>query len=122
MTNIKINDPQKGEIWQVNFNPIKGMEIGKVRPALVINERFIGQLRNRIVLPITESNLKKSQRPWMLKLNKSNLNGLSKDSAVDASQIKSVSVERFSEKSGEITSKQLEEALGKVALCIGFEG
>ena len=37
----------------------------------------------------------------------SNLNGLSKDSSADAFQTKSVSVDRFTEKLGDVTPEQL---------------
>ena len=32
-----IPQPQRGEIWSVNFAPAIGSEIKKVRPAVIIN-------------------------------------------------------------------------------------
>ncbi len=45
--------PERGEIWQVTFEPTIGAEIAKTRPALVLNIAEAGRLPLRIVAPIT---------------------------------------------------------------------
>ncbi len=47
------------------------------------------------------------------------MNGLKKESTVDASQIKSFSVERFKRRLGSLTSAELDSVLEAVMLCIG---
>ena len=42
----------QGEIWSVDFNPTKGQEMSKIRPALVINGNFATGLDLKIVCPI----------------------------------------------------------------------
>ena len=45
----KAKKPKRGEIWDVDFDPPKGAEIGKKRPAVVISEDAIGRLPLLIV-------------------------------------------------------------------------
>jgi len=76
--------PKRGEIWRVDFNPTKGAEIQKQRPAVVISSDALGKLPLKIVAPLTgwkdtfENNL------WHVKLLPTPANGLTKPSAADA--------------------------------------
>ena len=53
MSSISPNTPKRGEIWLVDFNPTRGAEIQKQRPALVVNSDAIGRLPIKLVAPIT---------------------------------------------------------------------
>ena len=46
--------PKRDEIWDVDFDPPKGAEIGTNRPAVVISEDAVGRLPLQIVVPITK--------------------------------------------------------------------
>ncbi len=92
----------QSEIWMVEFYPKIGSEIAKLRPAVVVSSNEIGKLPLKTIVPITEWSPQYSNYPWMVKLEKSTLNGLSKLSAVDCFQIKNFSHERFVEKLGSI--------------------
>jgi mRNA interferase MazF len=48
------------------------------------------------------------------------MNGLSKESAADSFQIKSVSMNRFQNKLGILSDDQVNEIAAAVALCIGY--
>ena len=119
-TPIVVHNPQKGEIWMVRFKPSTGAEIKKTRPAVVVNEDKIGNLRLRIVVPVTEWDERYDSIVWMVLLNKTSQSNLKKVSAADTSQVKSVSVDRFMEKVGTITSAELEEVIAGIMLCIGY--
>jgi mRNA-degrading endonuclease toxin of MazEF toxin-antitoxin module len=43
----------KGEIWQVSFDPTIGDEIRKTRPAVIISSDAVGILNLRVVAPLT---------------------------------------------------------------------
>lgn len=122
MTNppIVVHNPKKGEIWRVSFNPSKGAEIRKTRPAVVVNEDKIGNLRLRIAVPITGWNDKYKSIVWMVYLEKSPLSNLEKISAGDTSQVKSLSVDRFIDKVGSVSPEELEEIIAGIALCVGY--
>lgn len=46
--------PKRGDVWNVNFDPTVGAEIGKARPAVVVTVESIGRLPLRLVVPITD--------------------------------------------------------------------
>ncbi len=112
--------PERGEIWQVTFEPTIGAEIAKTRPALVLNIAEAGRLPLRIVAPITDWKSFFSRFFWFIHLSPSSENGLSKESGADCFQIKSVSIERFVSKLGAATEEQMENAACAVALCVGY--
>ena len=47
---------QRGEVWNVNFDPQVGQEIQKIRPAVVVSVPSAGRLPLHIVVPITTGN------------------------------------------------------------------
>lgn len=112
-------NPQKGEIWLVNFDPKIGSEIGKQRPAIVMNSNSIGILPLRIVVPITSWQKKFAGVPWLIKIEKTKMNNLNNDSAADTFQIKSISNDRFIRKIGNVPDKKVQEIKIGINLCLG---
>lgn len=112
------NDPRRGEIWLVNFDPTVGNEIKKARPAVVISVDALASPGLRIVVPLTEYKQKHDGFPWCVPLRKNKRNGLSKDSTADAFQVKSVSIERFTQKQGTVSSAALSDVTSALALCV----
>jgi len=109
-----IVNPQRGEIWWVNFNspitapnppygtqktelPTTGDEIYKKRPAVVMNISSHWNLDLLIVVPITkwQSHFKTNNYFGMVEVPKDNINNLTADSAANAFQVKSVSSKRL---------------------------
>ncbi len=113
--------PSRGEVWEINFDPSIGSEIKKKRPAVVISADTIGKLPLRIVVPITEWKQKYSEYPWQIKIDNNPGNGLSKVSAADAFQVKSIDEKRFVRKIGSLTKEQLDVIAAAIAICIDFE-
>jgi mRNA interferase MazF len=111
--------PKRGEIWLVRFDPSIGAEIRKIRPAIVVNLDAIGRLPLRIVVPVTDWKADYAKLSWFAFLPATADNGLTKDSGVDAFQVKSVSETRFVRKLGEITDAQMEDVASAIALCVG---
>ena len=115
MTNLL---PKQGEIWRVNFDPTLGSEVQKTRPALVMSADDIGILPLRIVVPITAWSEEYSNRPWMIRLEPNPNNQLTKPSAADVFQIKSISTQRFLNKLGNITYQEFGQLLRALSLCV----
>ena len=113
--------PRRGEIWLVNLEPTLGHEIKKKRPCAVIGveKRMRGEMT--IVVPITGWKPKYSKCIWMINIKDNNIAGLDKESAADASQVRSISTVRFIHCLGRLSKSQLENAVAAVVLCIGFE-
>ena len=110
----------RGEIWEVRFDPSEGDEIKKIRPAVVLTAKSAGRMRLQIVVPITGWQPGFGDYFWMIQLSPSGANGLAKESAADAFQIKSLSINRFQRKLGIVTSDQIEAIAAAVALCIDY--
>ena len=86
---------RRGEIWLYNANPTLGDEISKIRPAIIVNNDEIGTLRLKIIVPITGWNQAFIDIPWMVRLDVSPENQLTKTSAADTFQIRSVAQQRL---------------------------
>lgn len=113
-------NPQRGEIWDIDFDPSKGREIQKSRPAAIISIRSVGRLPLRIVVPITDWKAEYGGFPWMVALVQTPANGLTKISAADAFQVKSVSLERFQKRLGVLPSSKVDDIAAAVTLCVGY--
>ena len=102
------------EIWLIEFYPNVGKEIGKKRPAIVVNHNIIGKLPLKVIVPITTYQAKFASYPWMYKIEPNSLNNLTKTSVADCFQIKNISEDRFIKKLGEISDKELFEIHQKI--------
>ena len=115
---ITAASPNRGEIWLVRFDPSIGDEINKSRPAVVVSSQALTKLRLRIVVPITAWQQRFSKIPWHYPLKSGANTGLDKDSAADALQVKSVSLDRFIKKIGCVTATDLEEISAAIQMLI----
>lgn len=100
---------KQSENWLINLDPTIGSEIRKTRPAVIVNDNSLGKLPLKIIVPVTDWKEKYKIAPWMVYVNPDNMNNLTKESAVDCFQIRSISEERFIKKIGRISSAHLEE-------------
>lgn len=108
---------KQGEIWYINLDPTIGAEIKKTRPAVIVNDNALGKLPLKIIVPVTDWKERYEIAPWMVNLLPDKDNNLSKESAADCFQVRSLSESRFIKKIGKIGSKQfdeIKEALSKV--------
>ena len=108
---------KQSEVWLIDLDPTKGAEIQKRRPAIIVNDNILGKLPLKVVVPITDWKDRYGIAPWMVKLEPNAQNGLSKESAVDCFQVRSLSQERLIKKLGfvdENTIEEIKEALKKV--------
>ena len=100
---------KQGDIWLINFDPSIGSEIQKARPAIVINDDRLGRFGLKIIIPITQWKDFFQDYPWIIKLEPSTENGLSKISGIECFQIKSFSEERFIKKIGILSNELVKE-------------
>lgn len=108
---------KQSEIWLIDLDPTKGVEIQKKRPAIIVNDNRLGKLPLKVIVPITEWKDRYHIAPWMVKIEPNTTNGLSKTSSVDCFQIRSLSQERFVKKIGNIDNEtllEIKEAIKKV--------
>jgi mRNA interferase MazF len=103
------NIPKRGEIWLVNLDPTVGSEIRKTRPVVVLSSDFIGRLPIKFVVPITEWKPAFAGDFWHIQLEPSAQNSLTKASAADALQARSLDIQRFVRLMGQVSSADLQE-------------
>ena|SRR5438552_1287753 len=101
---------KRNEIWQINLDPTKGAEIKKPRPVIIVNDDGYGKLPLKIVVPLTEWKDRYQVAEWMVKISPDDQNNLSKVSAADCFQVRSVSQERFINKIGMLVDAEDKKA------------
>lgn len=110
----------RGEIWRVELGPTIGTEMQKTRPCLVISASRFDALGVRIVVPLTHWEGRYEGYPNRLRIRATTMNGLTTDSAVDAMQIRSASIERFANRLGTVDDETLDDVAALVAMTIGY--
>jgi len=75
---------------------------------VIVSNNAVGVLPLKVVIPITDWKDRYSVYPWMVKLETTTDNGLSKVSAADAFQVRSLSQERFVRKLGYLENQSIQ--------------
>lgn len=110
---------KQGEIWLVNLDPTIGSEMRKSRPCIILNNDLIGKLSLKVIAPLTDFKEHYARVPWMVVVEPNAQNGLSKTSAIDLFQVRSVSQKRLAYRVGVVEDEVLEAC--KEALRVVFE-
>ena len=109
---------KQGEIWEINLSPTIGAEIKKKRPAVIINDDSIGILPLRVIVPITEWKEKFYNAIWMIRIDPDSQNMLTKVSAIDTFQIRSISTVRLLKRIGLVSPDILSEIKAAIKAVI----
>ena len=108
---------RRGEIREVDLDPVRGSEADKRRPAVIVSNDAANATATRLgrgvvtVVPIT-SNVARSY-PFQARLPAS-ATGLPRDSKAQAEQVRSVAVERIGDRIGVVPPhlmERIDEAL-----------
>lgn len=110
-----------GEIWLVNLDPTVGDEIRKTRPVVILNGGDAKYLALSIVVPVTAWKPRWEGNPFFVTLTPEPTNGLSKRSAVDCFQIRTLSHQRFIRRLGELRPEQIDALKTSAALILDIE-
>jgi mRNA interferase MazF len=104
----------RGDVWLVNLDPTIGSEIRKTRPAVIVSSDLVGILPLKVVVPLTEWKDRYANASWIVRVDCSEQNGLSKASAADGLQIRSVSDQRLVKKLGTVSHIQVAQIVQAV--------
>lgn len=110
----------RGEIWLLNLDPTVGAEIQKTRPVVIVSSDAVGLLPLRVIVPLTDWKERYKPAGWMVRVFPTTGNGLSKDSAADTFQIRSVSTARFVRKIGNLSPQDLNPIIAAIGLVIEY--
>jgi len=100
---------KRGEIWLVNLDPTVGSEIRKTRPVVIISSDLVGILPLKVIVPFTDWKDRYTTASWMVRIDPDDNNGLSKPSAADGLQVRSVSQNRLIKRLGVLPPIQIEQ-------------
>src|SRR5881394_3283002 len=106
--------PRRGEIYLVEFDPARGHEIQKTRPAIVIQNDLGNRYSPVTIVAAITSKLSAKPYPVEVIVSPTKGNGLSMRSAIELSQIRSVDKERLVRRLGTLdapTLRKVDEAL-----------
>ncbi|MDJ0575876.1 MAG: type II toxin-antitoxin system PemK/MazF family toxin [Xenococcaceae cyanobacterium MO_234.B1] len=82
---------KRGMVVDVDLNPTKGSETGKIRPCIIVtNNTYNERVPVIQVVPITEWNSKKARIRTNIEINPSTFNGLTKKSIADCLQTRPI--------------------------------
>lgn len=101
---------RRGEVRLVEFAPVRGSEADKTRPALIVSNDGANATAERLgrgvitVLPLT-SNVERIY-PFQVLLHASE-SGLTRDSKVQAEQVRAVAVSRVGRRIGRVDSRRM---------------
>jgi mRNA interferase MazF len=98
---------KQSEIWLIDLEPTVGSEMRKIRPVVIVNDNTLGNLPLKVIVPLTDWKERYSSAEWMVEIEVDTYNHLTKASAADCFQIRSVSKDRFIRKIGNITEVHL---------------
>jgi mRNA interferase MazF len=101
---------RRGEIWQVDFDPARGSEAGKRRPAVIVSNDRANATAVRLgrgvvtVVPVTSNTA--TAYPFQVLLPAATT-GLAVDSKAQAEQIRSVATQRLRRRIGRVSPVEL---------------
>ena len=109
---------RRGEIWRVRFDPIEGSEIGKTRPALVLQNDLGNRYANTTVVAAITGRIK--GLPTLVEVEPSKSNGLHRPCAVNLSYIRTVSQVRLIARIGLLEDMYLPPIELALLISLGF--
>ncbi|HJZ49290.1 MAG TPA: type II toxin-antitoxin system PemK/MazF family toxin [Roseiflexaceae bacterium] len=98
----------RGDIWWADLNPVRGHEQAGVRPVLVISHDVFNQRSRTVIALAITSQPPTAGFPLTLEIASATL---PKRSWVKISQIRTLSVERLSNRMGTITPEELDDII-----------
>ena len=110
----------RGDVWLANLNPTVGAEMQKTRPVVIVSDDQIGLLPLKVVVPLTDWKDWHGKVSWMVKVMPLPATGLSKISAADAFQVRSVAHERFSRQLGKLDAAVMREITDALAAVLSI--
>ena len=113
-----MKEPSRGEVWQVDLNPVQGNETGKVRPALVVSVDQLNHSRAGLVWVIPITTKDKGIRSHVV--IPKGMGGATEDAWIKCEELKSVSVERLRRLRGTVDSKVMQEVMYRVQFYLGL--
>jgi len=106
----------RGDIWWADLNPVRGHEQAGVRPVLVISENEFNRNSGTVIAVAITSQQPKARFPLSLEISSLKL---PKRSWVKIGQVRTLSVDRLSNRMGVISAAEMDEVIEGLKEIIG---
>jgi mRNA interferase MazF len=113
-------DPRRGEVWRMDMEPTRGAEMRKIRPVVVIGSDAARRLPVRLVVPFTDWKQHYAPAIWMVRVEPTPANGLSKTSAADTLQMRGADTGRFMNRIGVLADDDLARLAETIAAVVEY--
>ena len=110
--------PRRGEIWRVDFEPVRGHEQGRTRPALIISNDIANQSPANMVTVVPITTKERKLRSY-LRLDPP-AGGLTQTSYIICDQVRTISKERLGKKYGAVNRGVLAEVEIRLKFLLDF--
>lgn len=104
---------RRGEIWLVDFNPAKGGEMGKLRPAIILSDEQSNEILETVIVVPLSTVIEPETYPFRWTVSKRER--LEKESDACINEIRSLSKKRVKEYLAVLTEEEL--AMIQEGLC-----
>jgi mRNA interferase MazF len=113
---------KRGDVIDINLNPTKGSETGKIRPCIIVtNDTYNAKVPVLQVVPITNWNEKKSKIISNITIKQDDKNGLLKKSIADCLQTRPIDIKlRFVKKRGVLDKQSMDKIDDGLKKVFGF--
>ena len=106
----------RGDIWWADLNPVRGREQAGVRPVLIISHDIFNERSGTVIALAITSQPPKAGFPLTLELTSP---ALPKQSWVKISQIRTLSVERLSDRLSNVSLEELDQIVDGLNEIVG---
>jgi len=116
----RISDIKRGDILLINFEPVKGSEQGRIRPAVVIQNDLLNKFSPlTIVAPIT-SKVYEKEYPTNIFIRKEDC-VLNNDSTILINQIRTIDKRRILRKLGSLDMFLMNKVDLAIKICLSVD-
>jgi mRNA interferase MazF len=109
---------KRSEVWLIDLEPTRGDEIKKTRPVVIVSSDAVGKLALKIIVPFTDWKDKHARVRWLVRVEPTQENGLTKISAADTFQVRSVAEERFVRQLGVLSEAEMDAISDALAIVL----
>lgn len=111
-------DPARGDLWDVDLNPIRGREQAGHRPALIVSVDLFNQGPAELVVVVPLTRTERRVR-WHVRVEPPE-GGLTNVSFIQCEDVRSVSSQRLTQHRGRISRKTMLEVEDRLRILTGL--
>lgn len=113
--------PKRGEVWWVKPGKTAGAELQKKRPYVVLSADAMGNVPVKIVVPLKTWQDRFAGWDWVVRIEPTQANGLTRVEAADVMQVKSFDTGRFVDWQGRLSASELADITAALAIVVEYE-